>query len=155
MKSRAWTRALEDIHVAVVPVVCTVRPAYLIDTVDLGDDDVEELVRSLRSVRLASECCLGRKTGKYVHCAFKGRFSLFTRLSLLSCCSVFVKDHSARFSSISLLSHLAGRKYTHPWRKSQEILLTRLSEMKALLSSKSATTFHLLHRSPDSCYPIQ
>jgi hypothetical protein len=61
-------RAIGDIHLgiltvshiltsAVTPVVCGVRPAFLVDNVSLEDDELEILVKSLQEVILDLLVC--------------------------------------------------------------------------------------------------
>jgi len=40
-----------DLFEAIIPVVCRIRPAYLIDTVILENDELQSLIKALQAVR--------------------------------------------------------------------------------------------------------
>lgn len=80
-------RAIEDIHLgmlnttyaltlAVTPVVCGVRPAFLVDNVILGDDELEVLVKSLQKVfRPFWSVVNRRRIVKFLHSVSPIKFS--------------------------------------------------------------------------------
>ena len=67
---------------AVVPVVCGIRPGYLIDNVSFDDIDHELLIESLQQVKLnlAIRCLMSRTTLKYLRSFLTSKYSSFIDL---------------------------------------------------------------------------